>query len=215
MSDLPRGYTVEPLVRLSDDEIVYQVGLPSWPLTEALFLLSGHKPPKYATARHMQDLSWSAYTHARLAIRQGDICQKTVEAGETIFFDSPANWIAWAVDAGPEYIEVDERVRRALQDRQDGKNSLLPKPPVRPKTPVPPPKKRGGGLKRGRYYGPLKNHLKWRDENKGDLATTSLTELRKDAKCRLITDKVMDIPKSRSTFEEAIKAILIELGVNR
>ena len=79
----------------------------------------------------------------------------------------------------------------------------------------PPPKKRGGGPKRGPYYSPLKTHLKWRKKNRGDLDTASLTELRKDARNRLTTDKVTGIPKSRSAFDDAIKAVLSELGVNR
>ncbi len=78
-----------------------------------------------------------------------------------------------------------------------------------------PPKKRGGGPKHGLYYGPLKTHLKWRKDNRNDLDTASLTELRKTARTRLITDKVKGIPKSRSALEDAIKAVLIELGVNR
>ena len=215
MSDVPRVHTGQPLVFISDDEIAYRAGLPSWTLTEALFLLSGHKPPGYESARHMQDHFWPVYTHARLAIRQGDLCQKTVEAGETIFFDRPASWLAWADRIGPEVIEVDERVRRALQGRRDGKNSSFPKNTVPPKTPVPPPKKRGGGLKRGPYYGPLKRHLEWRKEAKKDLDTASLKVLREDARRRLTIDKVKGIPNSRSGFDDAIRAVLKELGVNR
>ncbi len=114
MSDVPKVHTAEPLVPLSDDEIAYRAGLPSWTLTQALFQLSGHKPPWYESARHMQDHFWSAYHHARLAIRQGDLCQKTEEAGERVFFDRPARWLAWADSLGLECIEVDDRVRRAL-----------------------------------------------------------------------------------------------------
>ncbi|MCH8259305.1 MAG: hypothetical protein IIC46_03770 [Planctomycetes bacterium] len=86
-------------------------------------------------------------------------------------------------------------------------SAQLPEPP--------PPKKRGGGLKRGRYYGPLKKHLKWRKDEKDDLDTASLKELREDAWRRLTTDGVTGIPKTRSTFEDAIKAALRDLGVNR
>ena len=140
-------------------------------------------------------------------------------ADGVVWFDrEKATYLSSPPPFRAERIEVEENafckdldlpLRRPIQGRRAGKSSSFPK------TEDQTAKKRGGGLKRGRYYGPLKKHLEWRDENKGDLATTSLTELRKDAKCRLITDKVMDIPKSRSTFEEAIKAVLIELGVNR
>ena len=92
---------------------------------------------------------------------------------------------------------------------------MLPKPTVRPKTPVPPPKKRGGGLKRGRYYGPLKKHLKWRKDTRDDLDTALLKDLREDARKRLTTDKVEDIPTSRSALDDAIKAALKVLGVTR
>ena len=78
-----------------------------------------------------------------------------------------------------------------------------------------PPKKRGGGLKRGPYYGPLKRHLKWRKGEKDDLDTASLKELREDARGRLTTDGVKGMPKTRSGLEEAIKAALRDLGVNR
>ena len=102
-----------------------------------------------------------------------------------------------------------ERDRRAIQGRQAGKKSSGPK------TPVPPPKKRGGGLNRGPYYGKLKKHLKWRKDEKDDLVTASLRELREDARRRLITDGVMGIPRTRSGLEDAIKAALRDLGVDR
>ena len=117
MSDVPQVHTGEPLVPISDDEIADRAVLPSWTLTEALFWLGGYRSPGYESTRHMQDHFWSAYTQARLAIRQGVLCQKTVEAGVTIFFDSPAHWLAWADKIGPEYIKVDERMRRALSQK--------------------------------------------------------------------------------------------------
>ena len=107
------------------------------------------------------------------------------------------------------FFNAAERDRRAIQGRRASKNSSFPK------TPVPPPKKRGGGPKRGPYYSPLKTHLKWRKKNRDDLDTASLTELRKDARNRLTTDKVTGIPKSRSALDDAIKAVLSEIGVNR
>ena len=82
-------------------------------------------------------------------------------------------------------------------------------------SPAPPPKKRGGGPKRGPYYGPLKRHLKWRKDNRDDLETASLGDLRKEARNRLTTDKVKGMPRSRSGFEDALKAALSDLGVNR
>ncbi len=88
-------------------------------------------------------------------------------------------------------------------------------PTLAPQTPVPLPKKRGGGLKRGRYYGPLKRHLKWRKDNTDDLDTASLRDLREDARRRLNIDSVKDIPKSRSALDNAIKDALKTLGVNR
>ncbi len=117
------GYTVVPLVPLSDDEIADRAELPSWTMTEALFWLGGYRSPGYESDRHMQDHFWDAYTPARLAIRQGDLCQKTVEAGETIFFDRPARWLVWADSIGPEHIKVDERVRRALSQKADRRST--------------------------------------------------------------------------------------------
>lgn len=117
MSDVPQGHTAETLVPLSDDEIADRAVLPSWTLTEALFWLGGYRSPGYESTRHMQDHFWSAYIQARLAFRQGVLCQKTVEAGVTIFFDSPAHWLAWADKIGPGYIKVDERMRRALSQK--------------------------------------------------------------------------------------------------
>ncbi len=93
---------------------------------------------------------------------------------------------------------------------------LAPSPEVKsPPAPEPPPKKRGGGPKHGRYFGPLKRHLKWRKNEKDDLGTASLVDLRNDARSRLITDGVEDIPKSRSAFNAAILNILRTLGANR
>ncbi len=77
--------------------------------------------------------------------------------------------------------------------------------------PQPPPKKRRGGPKRGPYFGPLLTHLKWRKDNRNDLHTASLTELREDALSRLRTDKVKGIPKSRSALDDAIKKAVKEL----
>ncbi len=119
MSDVPKVHTAQPLVPLSDDEIADRAELPSWTMTEALFWLGGYRSPGYESARDMQDHSWNAYTQARLAVRQGRLCQKTVEAGETIFFDRPVRWLAWADGIGPKYIKVDERVRRALSQTAD------------------------------------------------------------------------------------------------
>jgi len=73
-------------------------------------------------------------------------------------------------------------------------------------------KKRGGGPKHGRYYGPLKRQLKWRKDAKDDLDTALLKDLREDARNHLIANKVKDIPKSRSAFNAAIKKISIELA---
>ncbi len=93
---------------------------------------------------------------------------------------------------------------------------LAPSPEVKsPPAPEPPPKKRGGGPKHGRYFGPLKRHLKGRKDLRDDLDTASLVDLRNDARSRLITDGVEDIPKSRSAFNAAILDILRTLGVNR
>ncbi len=112
MSDVPQVHTAEPLVPISDDDVAYRAGLPSWTLTEALFLLSGHKPPGYESTRHMQDHFWDAYHVVVRAIEKGDICQKIERAGERVFIDSPARWFAWADNLGPKYIKVDERVGR-------------------------------------------------------------------------------------------------------
>ena len=114
MSDLPRVHTGEPLVRLSDDEIAYRADRGKWTLTEALFHLTGHKPPGYESTQHLQDHFWPAYHQAVDAIQMGKICRRTEQAGERVFIDSPTNWLAWADSIGPEYIKVDERVRREL-----------------------------------------------------------------------------------------------------
>ena len=115
MSDLPRVFTVEPLVPIGDDDIAYRTTMPHWTMTEALFILSGHKPPGYESARHMQDHFWNTYDQAVRAIEMGEICREIKRVGKRVFIDSPANWFAWADSLGPKHIEVDERVRRALQ----------------------------------------------------------------------------------------------------
>ena len=114
MSDLPRVYTGEPLVPLSDDEIAYRANRGKWTLTEALFHLSGHKPPGYESARHLQDHFWPAYHQAVDAIQMGKICRRIEEAGERVFIDSPTNWLTWVDSLVPKVIKVDDRVRRAL-----------------------------------------------------------------------------------------------------
>ncbi len=124
MSDVPIVHTGQPLVPLSDEDIADRAGLPSWTMTEALFWLGGYRSPGYESDRHMQDHFWNAYTQARLAIRQGDICQKTVEGGETIFYDRPAHWLAWADRIGPERIKVDERMCQALSQTAAGRPTL-------------------------------------------------------------------------------------------
>ena len=114
MPDLPRVHTGEPLVRLSDDEIAYRADRGKWTLTEALFHLTGHKPPGYESVRHLQDHFWPAYHQAVDDIQMGNICRKIEQAGESEFIDSPATWFAWADGLGPKFIKVDKRMRRAL-----------------------------------------------------------------------------------------------------
>ena len=97
--------------------------MPHWTMTEALFFLSGHKPPGYESDRHMQDHFWDTYDQAMRAIEMGEICRKIERAGKRVFIDSPANWLAWANNLGPEYIEIDERVRRALQSGDTNTNT--------------------------------------------------------------------------------------------
>ncbi|MCH8999610.1 MAG: hypothetical protein IID48_15295 [Proteobacteria bacterium] len=115
MSDLTRVHTVEPLAPLSDDDITYRTTMPHWTMTEALFILSGHNPPGYESTRHMQDHFWNTYDQAVRAIEMGEICREIKRVGKRVFIDSPANWFAWADSLGPKHIEVDERVRRAIQ----------------------------------------------------------------------------------------------------
>ncbi len=129
MSDLPRVYTVEPLVPISDEDLAYRAKLDHWTMTDALFWLSGHRSPGYESTRHMQDHFWDAYMLAVHAIEAGKLCRKIERAGKTIFMDSPKNWLAWADRIGPEYIKVDERMRRALSQMADpGKRAEAPKP---------------------------------------------------------------------------------------
>ena len=113
------GYTVVPLVPLSDDEIAYRAGDPLWTLTGALFLLSGYKPPGYESTRQIQDHFWPAYDRAWKAIKVGALCKEQEWAGERVFIDTPANWFAWADRIGPEHIKVDKRMRRALSQMAD------------------------------------------------------------------------------------------------
>ena len=120
-----RGYTVEPLsYPFRDDEIADRAELPSWTMTEALFWLGGYRSPGYESDRHMQDHFWYAYHHAVISIEEGILCKKKVRAGETIFTDSTAHWLAWADRIGPEHIKVDERVRRALSQTAAGRPTL-------------------------------------------------------------------------------------------
>lgn len=126
MSDVPIVHTAQPLVPLSDDEIVDRAELPSWALTEALFWLGGYRSPGYESDRHMQDHFWNAYTQAMGAIELGDLCQKIERAGETVFIDRPGNWLVWADKIGPKYIKVDERMLRALSQTTDNAASPAP-----------------------------------------------------------------------------------------
>jgi len=73
---------------------------------------------------------------------------------------------------------------------------------------------RGGGRRPGDYFRPLKKHLKWRHKHLGDLGTTPLQDICKDARDRLKTDGVKEIPKKRA-LEPPVKKILRELGVER
>ena len=115
MPDDPKVHTGQPLVPISDDDIAYRAKVPHWTMTEAVFLLSGYKPPGYESTRHMQDHFWGAYHVTVQAIEMGNICRKIERAGERVFIDSPARWFAWADNLGPKYIKVDERVRRAFR----------------------------------------------------------------------------------------------------
>ena len=138
MSDVPQVHTGEPLVPISDDDVAYRAKLPHWTLTQALFLLSGYKPPGYESTRHMQDHFWSAYSQAVLSIEVGDLCRKIERAGEPCFIDRPVRWLAWADSIGPEHIKVDERVRRALSQKAGTTvpTADAPQPPaVRPNRP--------------------------------------------------------------------------------
>ena len=127
------GYTVEPLVPLSDDEIAYRAEDPIWTLTEALFLLSGYKPPGYESTHQIQDHFWPAYNRAWKEIKKGTLCKEQDWAGERVFIDTPENWLAWADRIGAEDIEVDDRMRRALSqmaDTPDGAVKEEPQPDV-------------------------------------------------------------------------------------
>lgn len=122
-------HTAQPLVPLSDDEMVDRAELPSWTMTEALFWLGGYRSPGYESDRHMQDHFWDAYTQAVIEIEEGVLCRKKVRAGETIFYDTPGNWLAWADRIGPEYIEVDDRMRRALSQMADSPDGTVEEEP--------------------------------------------------------------------------------------
>ena len=147
------------------------------------------------------------------------MCPDSLLADGVVWFDrEKATYLSSPPPFRAERIEVEENafckdldlpLRRPIQGRRAGKSSSFPK------TEDQTAKKRGGGLKRGRYYGPLKKHLKWRKDEKGDLDTASLKELREDARRRLTTDGVKGIPTSRSGLEDAIRAALRDLGVNR
>lgn len=119
MSDVPQGHTGEPLVPISDDDVAYRAKRPHWTLTEALFLLSGYRPPGYESTRHMQDHFWFAYHEATASIEIGDLCRKIERAGEPCFIERPVRWLAWADSIGPEHIRVDERMRRALSQKAE------------------------------------------------------------------------------------------------
>ncbi len=118
-----------------------------------------------------------------------------------------------ALDTGlkDEDAPIDEETI-VTEEKPQPRPKLRRRPPdLKDGTPATPPKKRRGGPKRGPYFGPLKRHLKWRRDNRNDLHTASLLELREDALERLRTDKVMGIPKSRSALEDAIKKAVKEL----
>ena len=123
MSDTPAVHTGEPLVPLSDDDVAYRSKMFHWTMTEALFLLSGYKPPGYESDRHMQDHFWPAYDQAVRAIEMGKICRKIERAGKRVFIDSPTNWLVWADSLGPKYLEVDKRMRRALSGKTDRRST--------------------------------------------------------------------------------------------
>jgi hypothetical protein len=115
------------------------------------------------------------------------------------------------------YIIVQEgELAEALKTYPPSALTKKVEPPDKPaRVALPKQKKRGGGPKHGRYYGPLKRHLKWRKYAKDDLDTALLKDLREDARNHLIANKVKDIPKSRSAFNAAILDILRTLGANR
>lgn len=126
----------------------------------------------------------------------------------------------WRINVKLDWDEIEKlRGETSAWPHKRGGHAVTDEPSPAPDskggTTAPPPKKRGGGLKRGPYYGRLKKHLKWRKDQKDDLDTASLKEIREDARRRLTTDRVKGIPKTRSGLEEAIKAALRDLGVNR
>lgn len=109
------AFEVHPLDPIGDDELASRVNLPHWTLTEAFFLLSGHKPPGYESARQLQDHFLSAYGIAVRAIEMGGICRKIERDGEKLFVESPANWFSWANKIEPKNFKVDDRVRLYME----------------------------------------------------------------------------------------------------
>jgi hypothetical protein len=108
----PKIHEGQPLVPIGDEDLADRTQLAHWSLTEALFLLSGNKPPGYESTPHIQDHFWSAYNLVVRAIEMDEICRMKERAGERYFFDSPSRWFAWADKQGSEYLKIDERVRR-------------------------------------------------------------------------------------------------------
>ncbi len=85
-----------PLVPLSEDDLDAYLRLDTWTLTQALFILSGNRPPGIESSSESMSHFPDAYHLAVNSIKSGTLCREITVAGERRFIESPTRWFSWA-----------------------------------------------------------------------------------------------------------------------
>jgi hypothetical protein len=101
-----------PLVPLSEDDLDAYLRLDTWTLTQALFILSGNRPPGIESSSESTSHFPNAYHLAVNSILSGNLCREIAVAGERHFIESPIRWFSWAESKS---LHVAEAVRAKMK----------------------------------------------------------------------------------------------------
>ncbi len=140
-----------PLVPLTEDELDAYLRLDTWTLTEALFILSGNRPPGFESSSELMSHFLDAYHLAVNSIKSGNLCREIAVAGKPHFIESPTRWFSWAEKKS---LHVAEAVRtemmrgESMVEKADappqGTRGLATKSSLNEDRPSTPPVSKGG-----------------------------------------------------------------------